>query len=480
MTINKNNSKPKTGIFLIGCQRFCKLGSDTSGGDYDHRKEKYAENFIGKMEDIAEVAFPGIIYNRQDVEDAIDFFHKEKVQCVICSFLSWSEDFTWIQFLRDMYEVPLLFYLSAFEEVSYSNTYNENDFVQFLANGGLVGNLVGSGSIKRFNRDVEVIVDDFDSAKERINVFIKAAQTRDKLRKAKFGLLATYNEIMWSTYIDPYNIFAKIGPELQFISYAKLKEKIGEISDDKAIAYMHELCSEYEVESDVLDELFLASARSSLALAGIRDELELDALILNDVSPELFETIGLRPGFYHSSFNKNNAVLVPEGDLGAGTIVYILKQLTGKNINFVEPFYVEKKRNSFSAGHAGPNDHTDPNHADLVKISRDVRFAKTSYKYAGAPFAWYRISPGLKTLAHFSEVNGRYKIVCFTAESLPGNNELCSYSHSDFKTETPVTEIFEKIISTGTTQHFAVVEGDVREELQLFAKISNFDFYNIT
>ena len=112
-----------------------------------------------------------------------------------------------------------------------------------------------------------------------------------------------------------------------------------------------------------------------------------------------------------------------------------------------------------------------------MRISPDVRFAKSPYKYAGAPFAWYRIAPGLKTFAHLSEANGRFKIVCFTAESLPGEHALCSYCHSDFKPETPVTELFENVIKTGTTQHFAVVEGDLRTDLALLARINNFEFY---
>jgi L-arabinose isomerase len=469
--------KPKIGLFLIGCERFRALGTDTARGDYAARKDRFAEQFVKNLGEMAAVVFPGIVYSRQDVEKAIDRFHGEHVQGVICSFLSWSEDSNWIRFLRDMYDVPLLYYHPALPDVSYDNTYAEDDFVQFLADGGLVGNLVGSGSIKRVGREAEVIVGDLDSARERIRSFIQAAQARDKLRRARFGLIATHNEIMWSTYIDPYNIFAKIGPELQFISYARLQQRIEAIPEAEAEAYRRELAERYVVEEDVREDLFLASARGSLALAALRDEFELDAVVLNDVSRELFETVGLRPGFYHPSFHAKGAVMVPEGDLGAATIVYALKQLTGRHVNFVEPFYTRTNHNVFSAGHAGPNDHTDPEHADLVRIARDVRFAKTDYKYAGAPFAWYRIPPGLKTLAHFSEMNGSYKIVCFTAESLPGKNGLCSYSHSDFKTERPVAEVFEEIMAVGTTQHFAVVDGDHRELLRIFAKVSGFEFY---
>ncbi|MDD5697403.1 MAG: hypothetical protein PHH77_02195 [Victivallaceae bacterium] len=469
--------RPRLGILLIGCRRFRKLGVGCKSGDYETRKMKFMNDFISQLAGIAEPVFDRIVYSGEDIAQAIVFFRTRQVDGVICSFLSWSEDSAWIRFLRDMYDIPLLLYLPAADKMPYADTRDENDFIEFLAQGGLVGGLEGSGSIPRLNRKFEVVVDDFNAAQDRLRAFALAAMTRTRLRQAKFGLLPNYNELMWSTYIDPYQMFTRIGPELKFISYATLKATTAQVSDTAAKAYMDELSSLYPVENDVDERLFLESVRASLALAALRDEFELDALILNDVDHELFRTIGLRPGFYPPSFNKHHAVLVPEGDLGAGTIVYILKQLTGKHISFVEPFYLEKAANTFAAGHAGPHDYTDERYRNQVRISRDVRFAKSSFKYAGAPFAWYRIPSGLKTLAHFSEVDGSYKLVCFTAEAVPGRHTLCSYSHADFRPEMPVTELFEKVIKIGTTQHFAVVDGDVRPELAMAAKINNFDFH---
>ena len=137
--------------------------------------------------------------------------------------------------------------------------------------------------------------------------------------------------------------------------------------------------------------------------------------------------MGLRAGFYHPWFNENISVLVPEADTGAGLICYILKLLSGRHVNFLEPFHIESEFGTFAGGHAGPNDHNDSSWQGNVVIARDVRFAKTDYRYAGAPFAWYRISPGRKTLAQLVEENGRYKLICGMAESLPGDHILTTY-----------------------------------------------------
>ncbi|MBP5300697.1 MAG: hypothetical protein J6Y80_04765, partial [Victivallales bacterium] len=205
----------------------------------------------------------------------------------------------------------------------------------------------------------------------------------------------------------------------------------------------------------------------------------LDALVLNDVSREIFETLGLRPGFYPEAFGHHDAILTPEGDLGAATAMYLLRQVSGgKHVNYIEPFYLEKEKGTFAAGHAGPHDYTDERYRDHVRISVDARFAKSGYRYAGAPFAWYRIPAGRKTIAHLSQgPDARVKLLCFTAESLPGTHTLCGYCHSDFRVEGDAGRLFEQVLQVGATQHFVCVEGDVTPALRCFARLCDFDFH---
>lgn len=65
------------------------------------------------------------------------------------------------------------------------------------------------------------------------------------------------------------------------------------------------------------------------------------------------------------------------------------------------------------------------------------------------------------------------------AESLPGKHLLATYSHTIFRPVVPVKELFQKVLNIGVTQHYAIVDGDYRAELEAFAKIMDFDFYNI-
>jgi L-arabinose isomerase len=341
--------------------------------------------------------------------------------------------------------------------------------------------LEAAGSIPRIGREnIRVIVGNRDEVLSEILRYSRIAKVRSVLRNATFGLLANLNEVMWSTYVDPYNLFTRIGPELRFIPYSTLAEEISEVSDAETKLYKDELISNYRVMDDVDQDKFSASVRASVGIAKLTERMNIDAMVFNDIDPAMFKLIGLRPGFYHPSFNKNISVLVPEGDIGAGIITFIMKLLTGKHVNYIEPFHIEAANNTFAGGHAGPNDHNDITYKNNVLIARDVRFAKTNYKYAGAPFAWYRMPSGRKTMAQLTEINGTYKLVCTLADSLDGEHILASYSHSIFRPVVPVKELFEKILKIGSTQHFAVVEGDYCAELEILAEMMGFEFHKIS
>ncbi|MCK4982181.1 MAG: hypothetical protein KAS17_04605 [Victivallaceae bacterium] len=479
MDFKKKQAKPKCGLVLLECLRFQGLGKGTAGGTYDSRVEKKVDDLIKKLSGEFDIVYSGMISSIESVDKTIKSFVAQDVDFVITAFMSWSEDFAWIRFLRNMPDIPMIFYLPAEKETEFKNI-NTDNLIRFLASGGLVGTLEGSGSIKRMDKKLRVIVDTgTEETLVRIKAFGLAAKASSVLKNSRFGLLSKFNEVMWSTYVDPYDFFVKVGPELTFISCNQLKKTIDKVSDKETMAYVENLKRDHKLLGDIDNKLFFESAKASIGLARVADEMGLDALVLNDVDMELFKTIGLRPGFYHPGFDKNACVLSPEGDVGAAALMLAVKIMTKKHINFVEPFYIDAKNNSFAAGHAGPNDHTDGRFKENMIIAPDVRFKDQPFKFAGAPFAWLRIPEGQKTLAHFSECKGNYKLLTMMADSMPGEHVLTGYSHSIFKTDAPVNEVFEKIISIGTTQHFAVIDADIRKELIEYAFIKGFDYHSV-
>lgn len=478
--------KAKAGLLLIASPRFKNLYGPTRG-TYGERKDKAVKEIKATM-GFLDLVDPGIVYEREDALKAIDLFFAEKVDFIYAEFLSWSEDFAWIRFLRDCPDIPIIFCNVAKDRMSFETTLDEDDFVDYLCAGTLVGSLEGSGSIKRVpRRGVKTVMGTREEITERVRIFADAARVRSILRRSNVGLMANMNEAMWSTYIDNYDLFTKIGPEIHYLPYSDYGTEIEKLSEREVQEYALELTSKYKVMPDVEDDKLLGCVRATLAIKKIAEKNDIDCYVYNDIDQATFRTAGCRAGFYPNWFNENVSVLVPEADIGAGLATYILKLLSGKNVNFIEPFHIEDDFGTFAGGHAGPNDHNDPAWQDNVVIARDVRFAKTSWKYAGAPFAWYRISPGMKTVAGLYEQNGRYKLVTFMAESLsekdtPQSSKkhlLATYSHTIFKPVVPVKELFEKVLKVGVTQHYAIVDGDYRPQLETLAEIMGFEYYAI-
>ena len=478
--------KAKAGLLLIASPRFKNL-SGPQRGTYGERKDIAVKDIKASM-DFLDLVDPGIVYEREDAQRAMDLFYQEKVDFVYAEFLSWSEDFAWIKFLRDCPAMPILFCNVAKDKMTFETTLDEDDFVDYLCAGTLVGSLEGSGDIVRVPRkDVTTVMGTRAQITEKVRTFSKAARARSILRHSNVGLMANMNEAMWSTYIDNYDLYTKIGPEIHYIPYSDYGTEIENLTEAEVKEYADELTSKYEMMPDVEYDKFIGCVKATLGIKKLAEKNDIDCYVYNDIDQATFRTAGCRAGFYPQWFNENVSVLVPEADIGAGLATYVLKLITGKHVNFIEPFHIEDEFGTFAGGHAGPNDHNDPDWQSNVVIARDVRFAKTSWKYAGAPFGWYRFSPGMKTVCGIYEQDGKYKMIVFQAESLDAKDTpqsktkhlLATYSHTIFKPVVPVKELWEQVLRIGATQHYAIVDGDCREELKAFASIMGFEYYDI-
>ena len=234
--------KPKAGLLLVASPRFKNL-SGPKRGSYGEKKGAVSRQIVESL-DFLDVEYPGIVYEREDAEKAMDLFYNSRVDFIIAEFLSWSEDFAWIRFLRDCPQIPMIFVNVAKDRMAFETTLDEDDFIEYLCSGTLVGSLEASGSVRRVPRkDVRFVMGTRDEVNEQIRVFSRAALARAVLRKSNVGLMANMNEAMWSTYIDNYDLFTKIGPEIHYLPYSDYKEYIDALTDVEVKEYAETLTS---------------------------------------------------------------------------------------------------------------------------------------------------------------------------------------------------------------------------------------------
>ncbi len=467
--------RPKAGLYLIGTSRFDAIGDQEAS--VNRINEEFAAEVKAKLSPYCDIVDPGIIKRRDQIRPAIDKFFTGHVDVILLAQLTWTEDFQINGLLRDMPECPV-FFAQFNKPINFTTTYtSEADFARFLSRGNLVGSLQGSGDCKRYNRPMmHNAAGKTDDVLKEFRTFASVCALRSMLREGRWGQLGGNFEVMWSTYVDPYLFYQKFGPELHFLTVAELEAEVEKVDQAALDANVEELLKRYKTGDDFDRGKFVACVRASMAMEAMIKKYDLMTMSLCDGNPQLLEHIGLRPGFWPTPLGGCEDVpVVPESDLGASMATYIMKMISGGHVTMVEPFNLDPATDTFSAGHGGPNDYTDPD-ADVI-MGQDVRFAKTSYKYAGAPFAWYVVPEGPKTFAHISQCGGGFKLVAFTGEGIAEDHMLASYNHARFRVNGGSgTELIKFLMDEGVTQHYAMAPGLHLEELRMFAEVMGFRY----
>ena len=138
-------------------------------------------------------------------------------------------------------DIPIIFCNVAKPKMTFETTLDEDDFVDYLCAGTLVGSLEGSGSIRRIpRRNVKTIMGTREQVTGKLRIYANAARTRAILRKSNVGLMANMNEAMWSTYFDNYDLFPKIGPEIHYLPYSDYGLEIENLTDQEVKEYADE------------------------------------------------------------------------------------------------------------------------------------------------------------------------------------------------------------------------------------------------
>jgi hypothetical protein len=73
--------------------------------------------------------------------------------------------------------------------------------------------------------------------------------------------------------------------------------------------------------------------------------------------------------------------------------------------------------------------------------------------------------PGRVTMVNFIGVSDGFQLTVLGGESMGGKLRLDGYPHMAIKIDPPVSEFLESNAEHGVSHHWAVVHGDVRDEV---------------
>jgi L-arabinose isomerase len=178
--------------------------------------------------------------------------------------------------------------------------------------------------------------------------------------------------------------------------------------------------------------------------------------------------VGLRPCLFTEKLAKSEVVVGNEGDLGGTTGMYMLRKLTGNPVMFTEVFNLDYDSNSVGAGHAGPANYLLAQSDSQVTITPDFELMDATSDISGV---WMEFigKPGKVTILNFICTLDNFQMTILSGESLGGVPRFDGYPHYQIKLEPDLKTFLYSNSANGTSHHWAVVNGDVKEELSYLA-----------
>ncbi|MCL5070479.1 MAG: hypothetical protein M1308_06230 [Actinobacteria bacterium] len=475
-----NNKIPKAGLVLFEAKWFLDLGIGEKGGkigDLGTLLKKEIDKIENSLKENINLINPGIIFDIGSAREALDNFKKEKVDLIIVCFLTWAEDAAWIEVLKNIGDIPILYweYMTGFY------TTKQYSALELYHNSGIVGALQGSGSIKRFNKKFKFVIGEAnnDLVISDIVSFANASKVKNILKNSTIGLLPFRNDQMKSTCMDEYLLLKKTGMLLQILTIAELKEEGSKLEDNVIKEFMEWNKNSFKLDKNINEKDFFQASKITLALANMYIKYKLNALALNDVCDELHRNVGLRPCLYPEIYNEIGAVIGFEGDIACTLAMYLLYLFTKRPIGFTEILNFNPQEGTINAGHPGPNNPLLAQSYKDITIVPDVEYMDSDYENANSATLELIAAPGRVTMVNMLDIGDDIQMIVSSGTSLGGHKRLTAFPHFCIKTDVPVLEFLERVIKAGSTQHFAVVHEDVIKELMDLCNILDFKVVKI-
>ncbi|MGB9674052.1 MAG: hypothetical protein ACPL3P_07920 [Anaerolineales bacterium] len=457
-------SKPKTGVILLRAEWF---DSVVALPELAKDVEKDAQLIREQLEKQLDITDLWIVNSIAALNKTQNDLRKNELDLVILMFQVWAEDYFIQPLLNAIGKTPLAIWCyQPWQELPSHLSFNE-----VLRGSGLVGTFEGLGTLQNLNTAYFFTWGSPQQERplNELFQFAQAAKVKKRLQAARIGLLPYRNEQMQSTFVDEFRLRTQLGPSIEYLSVGDLIQTAQAISPAETQAYVNYLKNHYPIKN-VSEATLLKSAQVSLGLAHLAISHQLDVLSFNDIAEETHKAFGLRPCLYPPILLEKNIAIALEGDLGAATAVFILKELSFSPIFFVEFWMWDEKENILIGGHAGPQNPQNAN-PEQIWISHDYEYAQTD-STEGAHLQFIT-KEGPVTLFQIRSTPSGWQAIAFKGVSLGGEPRLEGYPHAIIRPDVSLYQFFRQCAEVGTTQHFAMTYGDALKEIEHLSKLLN-------
>lgn len=309
---------------------------------------------------------------------------------------------------------------------------------------------------------------------EDLKVAGRAAQIRSALRSARIGLLPDRSKHDPSTFVDSERLLADLGPQVVPLPVEAVKQAVELVSAAQTDAFLQRLRALYPVRG-IGDAALFRSARLALGLEETARDRRLDVLAVNDQSPELRRTLGIRPALYPDLENARSTLYQPKSDIGAATAHFILAHLTHRPTFFFSLWAWDEAKNQMIGGQSGLQNPAMGD-ARRVWVGRDYEMSHRDLEGPGmeghenATIHWVA-AQGRVTLFQLRSASKGWQAVAASSMILESQMLVEGMPHALLRLDAPVAHFLQRAAQIGVTPHWVLSYGSVLSEIEAFCQM---------
>lgn len=461
--------KPRIG--LLGIMQ--ELYDDDIPGITEHQEE-YAREVCDQLSEVADWEFPGAARNRQDIEEILGDFNRQKLDGVMIVMLTYGPAMRAVRALQQN-NLPLL--LANIQPVSEVTTdWNMDDLTY---NQGIHGAQdMANAMLRTIGDNFEVISADWKSAefKEFVGDWASAAQAATSLKEMKIASIGKMHG-MGDTLSDEAAFTRVIGPEVNREYIGQVFRNMESFSSEEVDEQMAVERERFDVDEDMPEKNFRYAVRMYLGFKKFLEDGDyrgFSAHFDTFKGDGRFDQINMLAA---SNLMAEGYGYAAEGDTNTASMVAAGHILDG-DAHFTEMYAMDFERGSMLMSHMGEGNWKVARQDEPVRlVNRELGIGDLN----NPPTTVFRVEPGPATTVSLVHVVGeQFRLVVAQGEVMDSQKyPTIEMPYFHFKPDSGLRACNDAWLKAGGTHHQTLLQGDQRRKWQMLCRILGIEYIEV-
>lgn len=446
---------------------------DISQPEIPENQEKFARSVIERLSQAADIDFPAVAKDRQQIEKIVKYFNDKDYDGIMVVNLIYSPGMRVVQALREN-RLPLL--LACIQPLpSVSQDWN---WSLLTTNQGIHGIQDTGNMVMRLGIEPHIIVEDWQS-ESFCSYFsdwaqaVAAVKAMRSLRIAKFGRMKGMGDIKG----DDFSFYKVFGIEVNDESIGDVYRYMDQVADAEIAAGIAEDGRNFEIDPKITPESHRYAIRLQLAFEKYMIDFNYQGFSPQfDVFKEdgRFKQIPILGG---SNLLAKGYGYSAEGDTNTVALTMI-GHLLDNNPHFTEMYSLDFERDATMLSHMGEGNWK------VARKDRPVRLIDRPLDIGGLenpPTPVFSGEPGEAVIMTLVAVEGDYHRLVVShgknlnTEEIPG----IPMNYTFFKPDAGVKKSMEGWLKYGGTHHQVLLLGDPRRKFEMLCKVLGIEYMEV-